>query len=107
MSPIFPKGCTYRVGADERGWTLGLILVFDDTLEHKARKYSDELRVVLNFDLWNPRSVESAARSGGAGDGAGDRRGNALLLRLKTSDATARSTNSIWRSAWIIRSGFG
>lgn len=51
---IVPEGCTYRVGADERGWTVGEILVFDDTIEHEARNDSDELRVVLIFDLWNP-----------------------------------------------------
>ena len=51
---IVPEGCIYRVGADERGWTVGEILVFDDTIEHEARNDSDELRVVLIFDLWNP-----------------------------------------------------
>ncbi len=51
---IVPEGCTYRVGADQRGWTVGEILVFDDTIEHEARNDSDELRVVLIFDLWNP-----------------------------------------------------
>jgi aspartyl/asparaginyl beta-hydroxylase (cupin superfamily) len=51
---IVPEDCTYRVGADEHGWTVGEILVFDDTIEHEARNDSDELRVVLIFDLWNP-----------------------------------------------------
>ena len=51
---IVPEGCTYRVGADVRGWNVGEILVFDDTIEHEARNDSDELRVVLIFDLWNP-----------------------------------------------------
>lgn len=70
---IVPEGCTYRVGADERGWTVGEILVFDDTIEHEARNDSDELRVVLIFDLWNPllapaeramvQAITAAARS--------------------------------------------
>ena len=51
---IVPEGCIYRVGADQRGWTVGEILVFDDTIEHEARNDSDELRVVLIFDVWNP-----------------------------------------------------
>lgn len=59
---IVPEGCTYRVGADERGWTVGEILVFDDTIEHEARNDSDELRVVLIFDLWNPL-LEPAERA--------------------------------------------
>ena len=30
------------------------MLVFDDTIEHEARNDSDQLRVVLIFDVWNP-----------------------------------------------------
>jgi aspartyl/asparaginyl beta-hydroxylase (cupin superfamily) len=29
-------------------------MVFDDTIEHEAMNDSDELRVVLIFDVWNP-----------------------------------------------------
>lgn len=70
---VVPEGCTYRVGADERGWTVGEILIFDDTIEHEARNDSGELRVVLIFDLWNPllepaertmvQAITAAARS--------------------------------------------
>lgn len=51
---IVPDGCWYRVGFEERRWTVGEVLVFDDTIEHEARNDSDELRVVLIFDIWNP-----------------------------------------------------
>jgi aspartate beta-hydroxylase len=51
---IVPEGCWYRVGFEERRWRVGEVLVFDDTIEHEARNDSDELRVVLIFDLWNP-----------------------------------------------------
>ena len=51
---IVPEKCTYRVGYEHRQWEVGKILVFDDTLEHTARNDSDELRVVLIFDIWNP-----------------------------------------------------
>ncbi len=50
---IVPPKCTYRVGFEHREWRVGEILVFDDTLEHTARNDSDELRVVLIFDVWN------------------------------------------------------
>ena len=30
------------------------VLIFDDTIEHEARNDSDQLRVVLIFDIWNP-----------------------------------------------------
>lgn len=51
---IVPEGCLYRVGYEERRWEVGKVLVFDDTIEHEARNDSDELRVVLIFDIWNP-----------------------------------------------------
>ncbi|HUQ52345.1 MAG TPA: aspartyl/asparaginyl beta-hydroxylase domain-containing protein [Gammaproteobacteria bacterium] len=51
---IVPQGCSYRVGFDWRQWRVGETLIFDDTIEHEARNDSDELRVVLIFDLWNP-----------------------------------------------------
>ena len=51
---VVPDRCTYRVGFEERGWTVGETLIFDDTLEHTARNDSDLLRVVLIFDVWNP-----------------------------------------------------
>ena len=70
---IVPEKCTYRVGFEHREWKVGEILVFDDTLEHTARNDSDEIRVVLIFDIWNPlipvaeremvRTLASAART--------------------------------------------
>ena len=51
---IVPEKCSYRVGFDWRRWQVGQTLIFDDTIEHEARNDSDELRVVLIFDLWNP-----------------------------------------------------
>jgi aspartyl/asparaginyl beta-hydroxylase (cupin superfamily) len=51
---IGPDNCLYRVGYEERRWTVGEVLIFDDTIEHMARNDSDELRVVLLFDIWNP-----------------------------------------------------
>jgi aspartyl/asparaginyl beta-hydroxylase (cupin superfamily)/Flp pilus assembly protein TadD len=51
---IVPDGCMFRVGFEEREWKVGEVMIFDDTLEHEARNDSDELRVVLIFDMWNP-----------------------------------------------------
>ncbi|MGH8314102.1 MAG: aspartyl/asparaginyl beta-hydroxylase domain-containing protein [Steroidobacterales bacterium] len=51
---VVPDGCLYRVGFDRRPWTVGKVIIFDDTVEHEAWNDSDELRVVLIFDLWNP-----------------------------------------------------
>jgi aspartyl/asparaginyl beta-hydroxylase (cupin superfamily) len=51
---VVPAGCGFRVGNETREWHEGKAFVFDDTLEHEARNDSDELRVVLIFDVWNP-----------------------------------------------------
>ena len=49
---IVPEGCGFRVGAETRMWREGEAFVFDDTIEHEAWNDSDELRVVLIFDVW-------------------------------------------------------
>lgn len=51
---VVPEGCSYRVGYDWRQWREGKCWVFDDTLEHEARNDSDQVRVILMFDVWNP-----------------------------------------------------
>ncbi len=51
---IVPEGCWFRVGEQRRDWVRGEAFVFDDTIEHEAMNSSDELRVVLIFDIWNP-----------------------------------------------------
>jgi aspartyl/asparaginyl beta-hydroxylase (cupin superfamily) len=51
---IVPEDCGLRVGFEERCWREGEILVFDDTIENEAFNDSNELRVVMSFDLWNP-----------------------------------------------------
>jgi aspartyl/asparaginyl beta-hydroxylase (cupin superfamily) len=74
---IVPDGCRYRVGFERRTWRVGETLIFDDTIEHEAHNDSDELRVVLIFDLWNPllapeerelvKAMTQKARAFGAG----------------------------------------
>jgi aspartate beta-hydroxylase len=51
---IIPDKCGFRVGADTREWKKGRAWVFDDTIEHEAWNDSDETRVILIFDVWNP-----------------------------------------------------
>jgi aspartyl/asparaginyl beta-hydroxylase (cupin superfamily) len=52
---IVPDGCAFRVGNDVRNWVPGQAWVFDDTIEHEAWNDSDELRVILMFDVWHPQ----------------------------------------------------
>ena len=59
---IVPAGCGFRVGAETRSWTPGQAFVFDDTIEHEAWNDSDELRVVLIFDVW-PWALSAAERA--------------------------------------------
>lgn len=51
---IVPPGCGFRVGGETIEWKVGKVVIFDDTIEHEAWNDSDELRVVLIFDLWAP-----------------------------------------------------
>jgi aspartate beta-hydroxylase len=43
------------VGNEVRSYRDGQAWVFDDTIEHEAFNDSDETRIILLFDVWNPR----------------------------------------------------
>jgi aspartate beta-hydroxylase len=51
---VVPENCQFRVGYDTRQWNEGEVMIFDDTIEHAAVNGSDQIRVVLLFDVWNP-----------------------------------------------------
>jgi aspartyl/asparaginyl beta-hydroxylase (cupin superfamily) len=51
---VLPGQCRFRVGNDTREWKLGEGWVFDDTIEHEAWNDSDQIRIILIFDVWNP-----------------------------------------------------
>ncbi len=51
---IVPPGCGFRVGGETRAWVEGRAFAFDDTIEHEAWNESDEPRVILILDVWNP-----------------------------------------------------
>lgn len=55
---IVPPGCGFRVGGETREWREGEAFVFDDTIEHEAWNDSDQPRVVLIFDVWNPHLTD-------------------------------------------------
>lgn len=52
---IVPDGCWFRVGNETRTYQPRTGWVFDDTIEHEAMNDSDEGRIILLFDVWNPR----------------------------------------------------
>lgn len=51
---IVPLGCGFRVGNETREWVPGEAWMFDDTIEHEAWNDSDQPRLILIFDAWNP-----------------------------------------------------
>jgi len=51
---VVPAGCGFRVGGETREWRVGEAFAFDDTIEHEAWNDSDEPRLVLILDHWNP-----------------------------------------------------
>ena len=56
---VLPPDCAFRVGNDTRSWEMGQAWVFDDTIEHEAWNNSNETRVILIFDIWNPLLSEA------------------------------------------------
>jgi aspartate beta-hydroxylase len=56
---VLPGQCWFRVGNETRAWEMGRAWVFDDTIEHEAWNDSDEERVILIFDVWNPFLTET------------------------------------------------
>jgi aspartyl/asparaginyl beta-hydroxylase (cupin superfamily)/Tfp pilus assembly protein PilF len=51
---IIPPDCVLRVGEETHVWEPGKLVLFDDTIRHEAWNHSDQLRVVLIFDVWHP-----------------------------------------------------
>jgi aspartate beta-hydroxylase len=52
---IVPENCgALRADTEARAWVEGKLFMFDDSFEHEAWNDSDETRVVLIFDTWNP-----------------------------------------------------
>ncbi len=51
---IIPPDCGLRVGEETRAWEPGKLVLFDDTIRHEAWNHSQQLRVVLIFDVWHP-----------------------------------------------------
>ncbi|SER07270.1 aspartate beta-hydroxylase [Solimonas aquatica] len=54
LALIVPPDCALRVVDQTYHWREGEVVVFDDTYMHEAWNRSEQLRVVLIFDLWHP-----------------------------------------------------
>jgi aspartyl/asparaginyl beta-hydroxylase (cupin superfamily) len=60
---IVPANCRLRVGNHTRSVEAGKMLIFDDSIEHEAWNDSNEVRVVLIFEIWRPE-LSAAERQG-------------------------------------------
>ena len=52
---VVPENCgALRVGNEQRPWTEGKLLIFDDSIEHEAWNDSGRERIILLFEVWRP-----------------------------------------------------
>ena len=56
---IVPQGdLALRVGGESHMWQEGRCITFDDTYEHEAWNRTEQVRVVMLLDVWNPHLTE-------------------------------------------------
>lgn len=55
---IVPQGCRIRVGNEQRSWSEGRSLVFDDSFEHEVWNESDSWRIVFIARFYHPALTE-------------------------------------------------
>jgi hypothetical protein len=60
---IVPPKCRLRVGNTTRTVEAGKMLIFDDSIEHEAWNDSDEMRVILLFEIWRPELTLAERRA--------------------------------------------
>jgi aspartyl/asparaginyl beta-hydroxylase (cupin superfamily) len=60
---IVPTDCALRVGNETRTVEAGKMLIFDDSIEHEAWNRSNDMRVILLFEIWRPE-LTAAERAG-------------------------------------------
>jgi aspartate beta-hydroxylase len=56
---IIPPDSALNVGGEIHQWQPGRVVIFDDTYEHEAWNRSQQTRVVMIFDIWNPHLTEA------------------------------------------------
>ena len=60
---IVPEDCAIKVGGELHAWQKGRCVTFDDTFEHEAWNRSQQTRVVLILDVWNPHLSQAECES--------------------------------------------
>ena len=59
---ITPRTVRLRAVGETHVWKPGELVLFDDTIQHEAWNFSDQLRVVLIFDIWHPMLTDLEKR---------------------------------------------
>ncbi|MEZ5978472.1 MAG: aspartyl/asparaginyl beta-hydroxylase domain-containing protein [Planctomycetota bacterium] len=62
-----PDGAGIRVGREERTWSEGRCLWFEDSIEHEVWNRGESARLVLIVDLWHPGLTDVETRAITAG----------------------------------------
>jgi len=60
---VIPDHCALSVAGEEHVWQESRAVVFDDTYPHEAWNRSEQIRVVMIFDIWNPYLTEPERRA--------------------------------------------
>ncbi|MEU3624238.1 hypothetical protein BS329_35290 [Amycolatopsis coloradensis] len=63
LALVVPPGCSIKVADDERTWTEGECLLFDDSFLHEAWNKGTEQRAVLLWDVWHPELTPPEVRA--------------------------------------------
>ncbi|MFF5175385.1 aspartyl/asparaginyl beta-hydroxylase domain-containing protein [Micromonospora sp. NPDC000089] len=58
LALVVPPGCSITVAGDERGWTEGRCVLFDDSFIHEAANRGTAQRAVLLWDVWHPELTD-------------------------------------------------
>ena len=58
--------CRIRIGNKWTSWSVGKVLLFDDSFEHEVRNDTNEDRVVLLIRVWHPELMSRGVGSGRA-----------------------------------------
>jgi ornithine lipid ester-linked acyl 2-hydroxylase len=60
--PASSPTCTLKVKGEERGWENGKVLSFIDAFQHEAWNSSNEIRIILLFDILKPEFLKEQNR---------------------------------------------
>ncbi len=82
-----PDGTGIRVGSEERQWSEGRCLLFEDSFEHSVWNLSEQRRIVLIVDFWHPDLTPIEVRALTAGFRKSAVRSIFMRQRIRMTDS--------------------